>query len=559
MATRISNPAIQHFDKATGAQLAGGQLFFYETGTTTLKSIYDDAGEVTEIANPAILDGNGFEPDIFGSGLYRIVLLNSDGVQQWERDPVDFDVSGVAFSPWLPTVTYGLNDIVEGSDGNFYISIIPNNFNNDPTVIPTAWSQFDLLNRWNVNETYSIEDVVRSPTSGAIYTSLTDSNLGNDPDADTNRTNWQMVDNIRLDGSTISAVPAGTGLIISDADAGNIQISSGTGDIDISTANPGNISLSTGNDITIQATSAFSDIDIISTGNIGLQAGAGEIDINGVSTDVRLRTTISGSVFVEPVGSAVIDATNRIDLEADNNINITAGADIPIIVTGAITVNGTPISLAGVTQQVFTTPGAGTWNKPDTIVNYILVEVQGAGAGGGANNTATGSAFQSGQGGGGGGYTRQIYDVTAISSINFTVGTAGTGGVASSGTDGTDSVFSGTPVITGGGGVGGLVGSPTNDANGYTANGGTASGGQVNINGSSGSHPLNFTNGTMAGRGGGCYFGEGPTFWDISTNTAGLDADIPGTGGMGGLGPLDSSIVAGGDGADGIIIVTEFR
>lgn len=233
MATRISNPAIQHFDKGTGAQLAGGQLFFFETGTTTPKSVFDDALETTALTNPVLLDGNGFEPDIFGTGSYKIVLQNSDDVQQWERDPVDFEVDEGAFSEWLPTISYGVNDIVEGSDGEFYISIIAINLNNDPVASPTAWSQFDLLNRWNTNETYNINDVVRSEDSGGVYTSVTASNEGNDPTLDTTATNWKMVDDLRFSGSSISVTAVDTGLFLSANGTGNINIASGDGGIQL--------------------------------------------------------------------------------------------------------------------------------------------------------------------------------------------------------------------------------------------------------------------------------------------------------------------------------------
>lgn len=223
MANRISNPAVQHFDKSSNAPLAGGQMFFFEpNASTTPKDTFNDSEETTANTNPVILDANGFEPDIFGVGSYRIVLDNADGVQQWERDPVDFEAGTTGFSDWLGSVTYGIGDIVKGSDGNFYISLDAPNTNNDPTLPASSafWTQFDLLNRWNTDENYVIDDVVRSTTSGSIYTSVINQ-IGNDPDTD-DGTNWKFIDNVRITGNTVT---------VDDTD-GDLNVDpNGTGDL----------------------------------------------------------------------------------------------------------------------------------------------------------------------------------------------------------------------------------------------------------------------------------------------------------------------------------------
>ena len=197
MAIRISNPAIQHFDRATGQPLALGELFFFETNSSIPKDTFADKDETIVNANPVILDSNGFEPDIFGTGSYRAVLRAAPispsprGVVQWVRDPVNFtDISGgTSFSQWQSIIEYSANDIVQGSDGNFYISLQNNNLNNDPTVSPLFWSQFDLINRWNVNENYVTNDPARSLDTGIIYNAVANS-IGQNPDLDVARTFW---------------------------------------------------------------------------------------------------------------------------------------------------------------------------------------------------------------------------------------------------------------------------------------------------------------------------------------------------------------------------------
>ena len=61
-----------------------------------------------------------------------------------------------------------------------YVSIINNNQNNNPSSTATAWTQWDLLKRWNTNESYNTGDPVIA-SNGFLYTSLIDSNLGDNP------------------------------------------------------------------------------------------------------------------------------------------------------------------------------------------------------------------------------------------------------------------------------------------------------------------------------------------------------------------------------------------
>ena len=163
MAIRNKNPAIQHFNKISPhSVLAGGRMFFFEPGSsTTKKDTFSDSDGTIPNANPVILDASGFEPDIFGEGSYRVELRSSiaDGnLFQWERDPVDFSSEEGAFGQWLSTVDYGVagDNIVIGSDGVYYVSIKTPNINNDPTTSPTFWTEFDLLKKFNINETYAI-------------------------------------------------------------------------------------------------------------------------------------------------------------------------------------------------------------------------------------------------------------------------------------------------------------------------------------------------------------------------------------------------------------------
>jgi hypothetical protein len=193
MATRINNATTQHFNKLSPySPLSGGQMFFYESGSsTTLKDTFSDTDGLIANTNPVILDAAGFEPNIYGDGSYRVVLKSSttDGsLQQWVRDPVVPDSTGELGRDWDPLTTYDVSSIVT-YNGILYTSIISNNINNIPSSVASAWTQFDLVKRWNTNETYGARDPVIA-TDFIMYLSLVSSNVGNDPVTD-GGVNWR--------------------------------------------------------------------------------------------------------------------------------------------------------------------------------------------------------------------------------------------------------------------------------------------------------------------------------------------------------------------------------
>lgn len=128
---RSTNPAIVHLYQ--GEPVSNGQLFFFESNTTTPKSVYADVGETVELSQPVRLDAGGREPNIFYSGSAKVRLLTESGEQVFERDPVGGESLLGNFSDFNIEIIYNLNDIVKGSDGEFYISLSNNNVGNDPT------------------------------------------------------------------------------------------------------------------------------------------------------------------------------------------------------------------------------------------------------------------------------------------------------------------------------------------------------------------------------------------------------------------------------------------
>jgi len=77
------------FDAGDGiSPSVGAKLFFFATGTSTLKDTFNCPDGTTANANPVIADSTGLFPDIFLSGMFKVVLKDRNDVQIWEADPV---------------------------------------------------------------------------------------------------------------------------------------------------------------------------------------------------------------------------------------------------------------------------------------------------------------------------------------------------------------------------------------------------------------------------------------------------------------------------------------
>ena len=167
-----------------------GSLRFYKSGTNTILVTYKDDIETPGLENPTVVPvlANGNVQNVFYSGSAKVVYLDEFDVQYAERDPVGGERELGDFTLWDTTVTYDLNDIVEGSDGKFYISLASGNQGNDPLTIATKWNEIRFLGLWNTNITYAIGDIVQT-TTGNLWKALA-SQAANDPSAD-DGTNWR--------------------------------------------------------------------------------------------------------------------------------------------------------------------------------------------------------------------------------------------------------------------------------------------------------------------------------------------------------------------------------
>jgi hypothetical protein len=98
----------------------GAKLYFYESGTTTPKTVYSDPAESVAHTQPVVANSSGRFAAIFLSGTYKVVLKDKNDVQIWEEDGLG--VSGSAFRLLgdFDSSTNGGNYPASGTTGDLY-------------------------------------------------------------------------------------------------------------------------------------------------------------------------------------------------------------------------------------------------------------------------------------------------------------------------------------------------------------------------------------------------------------------------------------------------------
>ncbi len=204
--------------------------------------------------------------------------------------------------------------------------------------------------------------------------------------------------------------------------------------------------------------------------------------------------------------------------------------------------------------QVFTSSGTYT---PTSGMKYCVIETVGGGGGGGGTQNGAATQALGGGGGGSGGYSRKVASAATIgASQTATIGaggSAGAGGI-NNGTAGGDTSI-GTICIAKGGspGIGGNSG-----AGGAGGVAGTGDFTPVGNAGGQGCSNTAITSSAVVGIGGASVFGGGPSLVQAQANVTGAAGNNYGAGGNGGISWNGGGTEAGGAGANGVIIITEY-
>jgi len=352
---------------------------------------------------------------------------------------------------------------------------------------------------------------------------------------------------LQVDPSTASAA---TGIKIKSAAAGSgvaiSTITSGTNEaLAIDAAGGGAITLGGVSTGAIVLTRATNIQNALSYGGVTLS--------NSVTGTGSMALSVSPAFTGTPTVPTAAPGTNT--TQSASTAFVTAA--VAASTTGVSSFNGSTGAITtSVTQQKFTATGTYT---PTTGMKYAIIECQGPGAGGGGMAGAVGSGGYSGSGGAGG-YSRILVTAATVgASKSVTVGTGGAGGTAgaNNGTAGSGATSVGTLCVgnAGSGGGGGTAGSSI----GVAGTGGAAGTGDLSIPGASGNAGVNLTITTVAlspPSGPNSVLGVG----GASRSTSGAGNNASGFGGGGGAALENNNAVnvAGGNGSDGVVYITEF-
>ena len=604
----------QYFDDA-GNPLVNGRIYFYETGTTTLKTTYADVNYEIPNTNPVILTAAGRQPNIFFPGVAKAILATSSGTQILTRDPVGETASSFG-NPWVASKEYNANDVVQGSDGEFYLSLSNGNANHDPVTSSGYWT-FLYSVEWTAGTTYNVGSVVTYQT--IVYQSLQNSNFNKNPSTETAW--WVPINLAWLATATYGAganVIGTNGVLYVSQQAANINhdpssdtgawwlsSSAGAGSISgalnsgLATVNyKGQWNLLTGALNTPASVSHAGGTWLLlnNLANVALSQPGVTSDwqrLTGMGYEARSSNTIFTGVdndkVIEFSGTFTQTLTSAVSLGANWSITLmnTGTGDITLDPSGAETIDGltTLVMYSGeeriirsngtnftsmVTKafsKIFT--GSGTFFTPSGYT-FFRVGAQGAGGGAGSGALYNSASGNSGGGGGGGGGAymeciRRSSDFTTSHTV--TIGAGGTGGasrtvVNSVGIDGTaggDSTLSTIVNATGGNyGLAGIVGSGTGGSAGgsyqnYISVGTTTTYARYVISGSGGGgYWGNGTNGDRVSAGGAG--GGGGGGYEVSTTTARTGGAGGGRGGISNTATATNAttIGAGGGGGNGL-------
>ncbi|HVW99249.1 MAG TPA: hypothetical protein VHA52_02245 [Candidatus Babeliaceae bacterium] len=329
--------------------------------------------------------------------------------------------------------------------------------------------------------------------------------------------------NIALGANTLGSLTSGNSNIALGSNLGSLL--TGTANIAIGVGSGTNYTSSESNNILINNTGIIGDSGVIRIGN-GNQTSAYIAGVSGVSVSNQNFVTIDTSTG--QLGSVVNPSSN---------------------------------TFKSINTQVFTTSGTYT---PTSGMLYCIIEALGGGGGGGGTSTTSTSQTSVGGAGGGGSYCRLTASAALIGvSQTITIGAGGSAGSTGGGAGGNGGTTTVGSLLSAGGGSGGDGGAVEPDQwPTQGGGGGTATGGDINVNGQSGSQGWGTINGSFGGRGADSYFGAGglgPTATTTSgTPAPGFDALGYGSGGSGSAIVQSMTGQIGGAGAPGIVIITEY-
>lgn len=283
-------------------------------------------------------------------------------------------------------------------------------------------------------------------------------------------------------------------------------------------------------------------------GNAGVVSESGIMRIGTSGTHTAL--------FVAGTSYPVSTTINQLLYSSATNVisGLTSGNSL----IAATNSSGT-LAMRSLSTVIQTFTSGGTYT-PTTGMLYCIIEVVGNGGGGGGVAATTGGTFAGAGGGGGGEYARGVFSAATIgANQTITFGATGTGGTAGANAGTSGGTVEVGALISAAGGTGGLGGGASTSTSSLGGAGGTGgSGGSFRSPGFIGSPSITSIGGAflIGGMGGDSFFGAGANC--SNTSAAGTSGLGYGSGGSGAVNSISQAARAGGDGATGIVVITEF-
>jgi len=184
--------------RADGVALSGGQVYFYSPGTAIAKTVYSNRTKTSVAANPYTLDTNA-TAQLYGDGLYRIVIKNSAGVTKYDRDNVYIynpDTTSATFDNVF-TVSATQPSPVQPAGGIWADTTGNNVWLSNGSTYATLTGNADTVDTFHASKTAGLADTipVRKSTGSIAFTNLS---------------------TVKLNGSTISATPGANVIPVGD-------------------------------------------------------------------------------------------------------------------------------------------------------------------------------------------------------------------------------------------------------------------------------------------------------------------------------------------------------
>lgn len=358
----------------------------------------------------------------------------------------------------------------------------------------------------------------------------------------------------------------------------------------------------TANNIVVTSTSANTTYSLLlansgSSQAVDANSGITANPSTGLVTATTFAGALSGNATTATTLSAISASSGVVTVSSGTPSTVSSSTNFQILgIQSSVPAFFSPNYFNTMNTQTFTSTGAATYT-PTTNTKWIEIKlVGGGGAGGGGGGLSAPTTCSVGSGGSGGTYVKAIAtfstshgSLTALTfgAINIFIGSGGTGSSGGSGGNGGSSYFgynSGTPsssslIAPGGNGGGTSVSSAA-----YACISEAAPGSSGTNNASSNYLMTSFPGGTggpgngacptpttcavFSGRGGDCRAQGGAQGVSNTTASGGGDHSVvgvngsQGSGGSGGftveLSGTSQVAVAGGNGGNGYIIVTEY-